>query len=181
MNIEPTSDGGVILTLDDATEAQVLQQLVGQLSELVAPEQLPSDDPLAKMVGIDTTPERPADPAVARLFPDAYRDDEPAATEFRRYTEHDLRQRKSRDAHRVAADLVVLAQSGSAAVDADGARAWLGCLNDLRLLLGTRLDVQEDDPYPPVTDDPRGHLLLLYHWLTSVQGTLVESLHPRHP
>lgn len=181
MIIEPSADGGVRLTVEDEGEVQILQQLVGQLSELVAPEQLTSDDPLARMVGIDTTPERPDDPAVARLFPDAYRDDEHAATEFRRYTEQDLRQRKSADVERVTADLVSLGGSGSVATDADGARAWMGCLNDLRLVLGTRLDVSEDDPFPPADDDPRGHLLLLYHWLTSVQGTLVESLRPRHP
>ena len=40
----------------------------------------------------------PDDPALARLLPDAYADDEEAAAEFRRFTERDLRDAKARDA-----------------------------------------------------------------------------------
>ena len=43
---------------------------------------------------IGTATEAPADPALARLFPDAYTDDPEASGDFRRYTEPGLRTAK---------------------------------------------------------------------------------------
>ncbi|MBC7374523.1 MAG: DUF2017 family protein, partial [Frankiales bacterium] len=77
----------------DRVEAGILTTVVGDLLELLGAAEAPTtQDPLAAMVGLPTGPvERPEDPALARLLPDAYGDDEEAATDFRRYTETDLR------------------------------------------------------------------------------------------
>ena len=184
MNLEPAPDGGVVLELED-DEVDVLRSWVEQLFGLIAPDRVISDDPLAALVGLEANRDRPDDPALQRLFPDGYRDDEAAAADFRRYTEHDLRRTKSEKATVVLESLDRFT-GGEAplALDADQARAWLGCLNDLRLVLGTRLDItdeaDQEDPWPD-DDDPRAPAMFAYQWLTYVQGTLVEALTPRHP
>jgi hypothetical protein len=57
----------------------------------------------------------------------------------------------------------------------DEVQAWLGVLNDTRLVLGTRLGVTEDEH---VLDpaDPEAGAYALYQWLTWLQGDLVEEL-----
>ena len=50
--------------------------------------------------------------------------------------------------------------------------SWLGALNDLRLVLGTRLGVTEQTYDEP----PRDPGLALYGWLTWLEGTIVEAL-----
>jgi hypothetical protein len=50
--------------------------------------------------------------------------------------------------------------------------AWVRALNDIRLWLGTLLDVSEDQ----TEDDPDDPPHLLYHLLTEIQGLAVEAL-----
>jgi hypothetical protein len=55
--------------------------------------------------------------------------------------------------------------------------AWLGALNDLRLVLGTRLEVTEDSveqDFPP--GDPRRETLALYHYLGWLESQAVDAL-----
>ncbi len=166
-----------------AVEADVLLAVAGDLLELLGEEEQPDADPLAAMVGLSDGPaDRPADPALARLLPDAYGDDQAAATEFRRYTEGDLRAGKRADATAVLASLAPLADRGGRLVlDRDDADAWLGCLNDLRLVLGTRLEVTEETEYDVRSDDPRAQALQVYGWLGWLQESLLGCLDPRGP
>ena len=54
-------------------------------------------------------------------------------------------------------------------------QAWLGVLNDTRLVLGTRLGVTEEErELDPA--DPQAGAYAMYHWLTWLQGDLVEAL-----
>jgi len=163
-----------------AGEAALLRRCALDLLELLGEAEPADADPLAAMVGLPTgDPEAPEDPALARLLPDAYGDDDPAASrEFRRYTDSDLRAGK-----RASAAVVVrtLPEGGGRMVleraDADG---WLGCLNDLRLVLGTRLEVTEDlDPDGLSRDDPRLPALELYSWLGWLQESLLQAMEPR--
>ena len=167
--------GQVYLHLPDA-ERHLLADLLAQLGEMVAPP-APSGpvDPLAELVGIDPEAVRPADPALARLFPDAYTDPE-QADEFRRFTQRDLRTTKLENARMAAATLT---RSDPTQLTADECHAWLGALNDLRLTLGTRLEVSEDEPGAFLElpeDDPRRDLFLVYDWLTYHQDRLVHAL-----
>src|SRR5690625_6882291 len=92
-------------------EADLLISLVRQLFELTRADQ-PSDededgseDPLTSVVGMRQDQPRPTDPVLLRLFPDGYADDDAAAGDFRRYTEHGLREAKTANATTVLASL----------------------------------------------------------------------------
>ncbi len=165
----------------EAVEADVLLAVAGDLLALLGEQDEASEDPLAAMVGLSSGPgERPEDPALARLLPDAYGDDDAAATEFRRYTEADLRAGKRAHATVVLAGLAPLAGSGGRLVlDRDEADAWLGCLNDLRLVLGTRLEITEETELDLSDDDPRAQALQVYGWLGWLQESLLSCLSPR--
>ena len=59
----------------------------------------------------------------------------------------------------------------------DEADAWLRALNDLRLVLGTRLDVTEDIDFEDLDlREPRGRDLAVYAYLSWLQEELVEAL-----
>ncbi|HEX4698323.1 MAG TPA: DUF2017 family protein, partial [Actinomycetes bacterium] len=62
-----------------ADEHRVLRHLVSEMLELLPADDAADADPLAAAVGIGTSTERPSDPALARLFPDGYSDDEDAS------------------------------------------------------------------------------------------------------
>ena len=173
-----TLTGRVVLRVDDV-EKGLLTMLLQQLVEFVAPEGEQSDDPLARMVGIDPDAETPDDPALARLFPDAYRDDAEAAAEFRRFTERSLRETKVAQA---TSALDTLRRSGEkVTLTPDEAAQWLGALTDLRLALGARLGVTEESLQELAElpdDDPRSATYHVYDWLTYLQESLVQSLMP---
>jgi hypothetical protein len=114
---------------------------------------------------------------LARLLPDAYRDDPEAAGEFRRYTEQGLRSGKVAAAQTVLATLP--AEGGRVRLEPDDAQAWLRALNDVRLAIGTVLGITEDyeDELEAASwADPRSAYLEVYHWLGYVQDSLVRAL-----
>ena len=121
--------------------------------------------------------ERPADPVLARLLPDAYNDDPDAAGEFRKYTESSLREAKKYFAQTLLETLPP--GGGRVRLTADQARDWLRALNDVRLMFGVRLEVTEDfeeqlaalDP-----QDPRIAAFEVYGWLGAVQESLVRAI-----
>ncbi|MFN8126433.1 MAG: DUF2017 domain-containing protein [Candidatus Nanopelagicales bacterium] len=168
---------GITLRLD-RDEADLLVNMLTQLDGLVG-ESETADEPLGELLGLDST-DRPDDPALLRLFPDAYLDDDEAAGDFRRFTQRGLRTVKS---ERVRATVALVDQ-----VDADGApvpvtpelaATVLGALNDLRLVLGVRLGIVADDQ--DVTDgwaddDPRLASYGAYQWLTWLQAGLLDAM-----
>ncbi|MBD0709882.1 MULTISPECIES: DUF2017 domain-containing protein [unclassified Streptomyces] len=195
---EPLPGGGAAVALDEV-EISILRSLAVQLMELIGPgdEPEPDADPLAALFA-EGPSEPPSDPALRRLFPDAYGDDSEelraAASDFRRFTENDLRARKRQDAL-----VVVRALDGLAAGGFDGSggreggdggavlkltpeesRAWLGALNDLRLTIATRLEITEDEEserlYRLPDSDPRKPMVMAYLWLGALQESLVETL-----
>ncbi|TDC68318.1 DUF2017 domain-containing protein [Actinomadura sp. GC306] len=158
-----------------AEEAALLRALMEQLLALLG--DAPGEDDELASIGIAENATKPDDPVLARLFPDAYQDDGEAAGEFRRYTEMGLR-----DGKREAAETVLgsLSEPGQdVLLDEKQAQAWLRALNDVRLALGTRLDISEEwyeeagalDPR-----DPRAPLFAAYDWLTVLQESLVRAL-----
>ncbi len=61
------------------------------------------------------------------------------------------------------------------ALTPDDVQAWLGVLNDTRLVLGTRLGVTEEEPdIDPDAPEARGYAI--YYWLTALQGDLIDML-----
>lgn len=121
------------------------------------------------------------DPALDRLLPTANREDERAAAEFRRLTEAGLRGRKA-----AALDAAVDALRGEDRVhlDEDGARSFLTALTDVRLVLGERLQLREDEDLELLDrlvqkldpEDPVVHVVALYDFLTWLQESLTSAL-----
>lgn len=107
----------------------------------------------------------PADPSFRRLFPPAY-DDEQDEQAYRELAGDELL-----DGRRQALELLA-ATARNDRLTAEEADAWLRALNDLRLVLGTRLDVQED----ALLDRPQTPELALYGYLSWVQEQLVAAL-----
>lgn len=176
------SSRGRYVAVLDPVERGLLRSLAEQVMDLVAPDaQQESTDPLARLVGWvdpETPVSAPSDPAMARLFPDAYRDDDEASADFRRYTEGDLRREKLERAQRVRA-CVESDADGEVSVSLDDGEVpdWLGFLNDVRLILGTRLEITEDWQENGIDESaPNAQLFYLYDWLTYLQETLVQSL-----
>ncbi len=168
--------GGVVATFG-ADEARVFRHVLQEMVGLLGPDDSVEDDPLAAAVGIGTSTTTPADPALARLFPDGYTDDADASADFRRYTEPGLRAAK-REALRTV--LATLEDPGErVTLTAEQAEAWLRALNDTRLVLGERLGVTEqwDELVEQLEDDdPRLGLFWVYDRLTYLQETLVQAL-----
>ena len=116
------------------------------------------------------------DAAVQRLNPAAYRDDPDAEAEFRELTADGLRTERTERMDACRADLHDRAPIDLA--EPETARRWLQVINDLRLALGTRLGVTQDD-YPDVDpDDPSSQPWLVYGWLTALQDAVLQTLLP---
>jgi hypothetical protein len=200
----PTRDGGVSVWLS-AGEAQLLRTLVAPVMDLLTEDRerrgggvtpdggMSPDDGMPSNGGMtsdesaafdelerlfdDNVPDAPEDPVLARLLPDAYRDDPKAAGEFRKYTESSLREAKKYFAQTLLDTLP--AHGGRVKLSGDQARDWMRALNDVRLSFGVRLDVTEDfeeqlaalDP-----EDPKFAAFEVYGWLGAVQESLVQAL-----
>jgi hypothetical protein len=108
------------------------------------------------------------DPSLRRLFPPAYTspDDRDKEEEFERLMGDDLLA-----GHREA--LGVLESTVSAPeLTAEQLDGWLRALNSIRLLLGTRLEVSEDDD----TDVSGSPAHALYYFLGYLQECGIEAL-----
>jgi hypothetical protein len=134
-------------------------------------------DDLAEMIGLTDNAKLPDDPVLARLLPDAYRDDPDASGEFRRYTEQGLRSGKTAAARTVLATLPP--GGGRIRLSEPEAQAWLRALNDVRLALGVHLEVTDDFDEQVAEiepDDPRSPYVDVYQWLAFLQESLVRAL-----
>ena len=159
----------------DGQEAAVLRGLVGEVVRMLDARtaEAPRDE-LAEITGLTTGPStKPDDPVLARLLPDFSPDDAALSGALRSLHEPELIAAKSGAATVVLQTLPP--SGGRVELDAAAADAWLAALNDVRLALGTALDVSEDMPDELPPDDPRAGHLGVYHWLTYVQDGLVRS------
>lgn len=174
--------GGATLRVSEQ-ERSLLLDLFQQLAALVEPEDQPveSADPLADLVGIGEADSLPSDPALARLFPDAYADLE-SASDFRRFTEARMRTEKMQ---RVGLVLQSLRGSGRIDLDVAATDAWLRELTDLRLVLAARLDIKDEEGVEDWETDvrdgeregaPLAMLHSIYNWLGWLHETLVAAL-----
>jgi hypothetical protein len=107
------------------------------------------------------------DPGLSRLFPAAYPDDDAAQADWEQLARPALEEGKIGALRRVEATV------GEDRLGEEDAGAWLTALNDLRLVLGTRLGVTEESYRDDVEQHPG---LAVYTWLTWLQSELVEAL-----
>jgi hypothetical protein len=130
-------------------ERELLRDLPAQLREL-----LTSDDP-----------------ALRRLFPPAYKDDVALEAEYRHYMGDDLLASHERSLQAMEDTI------DADVVDEEQLLGWLGALNDLRLVLGTRIDVTEDMYEREMEpDDPRAPSFAVYTYLGWLQEQVVDAL-----
>ena len=132
-----------------AAERALLVNLVDQLRELLS---LTTDDP-----------------AVRRLFPTADHEDAERDREYQQLVRDELLER------RLAALATVEETTFLDEVTEEQLSGWLTALNDLRLVLGTRLDVSEDDGELE-EDDPNAPALAVYGYLGFLLSEVVEAL-----
>lgn len=196
MKLQP-GDGGVEI-LFASEEAGVLKQLVHQLIMLLESHSRTALDPdplfaSLEIGGSDTTP---ADPALARLLPDAFADAEDAAG-YRRVTEQGLINRKLQDALQVIADLTVTPLNAEEfSVDAggdpelgdgspvpvnitpDSFPAWARTVTALRLAMAARIGLEREEDYDRLIDaDATRGTVLVYDWLAALLEAVVALGH----
>ncbi|PKT68522.1 DUF2017 domain-containing protein [Streptomyces populi] len=198
-HFEPLPGGGAAVALDEV-EISIIRSLAVQLLELIGPgpAENASADPLAELFA-EGPSEPPSDPVLKRLFPDAYsgpgveadtpeqaEEQRAHSAEFRRFTENDLRAGKRENALAVIRSLDALTPGGDGGavleLTADQSEQWLRALNDLRLAIGSRLDVVDEEDtdllYRLPDEDPRKPMVMAYLWLGGLQETLVATLMP---
>jgi hypothetical protein len=164
--IDRRRGGGATVRLE-GVEIAALRDLAGQVEALFA----------------GGVPEHGDDPIRDRLFPRAYVDptEDRAEDDFQSVVHEDLVRAKSDAVAALLADLDASSDGrGRVTLELDGPALehWVGALNDVRLTLGVVLGVTEDDDAEEELpdDDPRAAGMTTYHWLTWIQGSLVEVL-----
>lgn len=111
------------------------------------------------------------DPAIRRLYPSAYLDDDEASEEFDRIVRDDLTSQRARaiDVFERTIDATTLAE--------DEIHAWLSVVNDVRLVLGVRLAVTEESvPEDFSRDEETESSYALYAYLSFLEEEIVDAL-----
>lgn len=156
-------------------EIAVLGTLAGEFVQLIDPLRTTGQDTMADLMLADEDAPQPHDPALRRLFPNAYRDDEAASREFRRYTQTDQAAAKVAAAEAVIRDLAG-ADDGWVAIAPDDTGAWLTTLTNLRLVLAARLGIEKEADAEALAGisprDDRAPTAAVFDWC----GWLLESL-----
>lgn len=131
------------------TERQLLGGMVAELRELL---------------GTD-------DASLRRLFPTAYPDDPTRDAEYQILARSELLDRRLGALEEIESSLE------AESLEEDQALAWMQGLNQMRLVLGTRLDVDEDDAGEDIDpDDPEAPAWMTYRYLSVLLGELVDAM-----
>ncbi len=110
----------------------------------------------------------PGSPVLYRLFPPAYSDQADLARqeEYRRLMMEDLVEHRRQEAH------LVIATAMEKQLTEEQLMAWSRAVNAIRLMLGTYLDVSEDDGI----DDPEEPAAVAYHGLSFILQETIDAL-----
>ena len=111
-----------------------------------------------------------ADPGFKRLFPVAYAQDPEHEAEYRSMVGDELVTK------RVGQVDLVLSTIDDAHVTEEVLFAWMGAVNDLRLVLGTRLDVSEETDLAVDPAHPDSAAYGLYAYLGWLLELLVDAV-----
>lgn len=145
---------GIAVNLS-AEERQLVRRLLGEVRELLTTS--PADDPKMR-----------------RLFPPAYSDDAEASGEFARLMRDELVTSRVAAIERAEE---FLADDHRTTVTPDELDAFAMSLNGVRLVLGTLLDVGEDDDLDELSaDDPHAAEHGLYNFLSWLVDSAVTAL-----
>ncbi|WP_247042949.1 DUF2017 domain-containing protein [Arthrobacter rhizosphaerae] len=164
----------------EPAERELLRGLFADVIAMLEPEERENQDPLSALIGLDMEVQEPTDRAVRRLLPNVMKDDGAASLEFRQLTERSLREGK-----------IGALRAASLGLDKDDltltetdARHWSTALNDVRLVLAERLDIQDEADAEHVhlmqdwsqAEDVESYLALVYNFTTWLQESLVQAM-----
>lgn len=111
------------------------------------------------------------DPTLERLFPPAHPDDPEQQERFRALVAEQLLE------ERLTAIRTMEETLDETEVDEDQLTAWLTTINDLRLVLGLRLEVTQDMDLEAIPDDhPEVETYALYGYLGWLEAQIVDAL-----
>ena len=145
-------NGSVEINITDE-ERRLIAVLVEQLRELV----------------LSTSPEGSVDDSIRRLYPTAYVDDPEHEHEYQRLMRDQLLER------RLGHLDVVEATLQDRELSSESLTAWITSINDVRLVLGTHLDVSEDEePTFAASNDPDQQQRAIYQYLSHLLGELLD-------
>ncbi len=181
-----TADGPHFRSALDSHEAALLKNLVGSMIGLLDERESSSPpDELEQITGMRTGSSEPPDNAtLQRLLPDFSKPDETdpsgkEATESLNAALRSLHEPEIIATKRGAAQhlLATLPDDGGRfELTEDDANAWVAAVNDIRLALGTMLDIRPNGPDSLPDDHPMASHLDVYQWLTFLQEYLVLAL-----
>jgi Domain of unknown function (DUF2017) len=184
-----TADGPRFRSALDPHEAALLKDLVGSMIGLLDERESSSPpDELEQITGMKTGSADPPDNAtLQRLLPDFSKPDDadPSGERALESTEslnaalRSLHEPEIIEAKRVAAQQLletVPDNGGRFELTEEAANAWIAAVNDIRLALGTMLDIRPDGPDRLPDDHPLAPHLDVYQWLTVLQEYLVLAL-----
>ena len=161
----------------------MLKNLVGSMIGMLDERESSSPaDELEQITGMKTgSSERPDNATLQRLLPDFSKPDDaaPEATESLNAALRSLREPEIIEAKRVAAQQLldtVPDDGGRFELTEDAANAWIAAVNDIRLALGTMLDIRPNGPDRLPDNHPLAPHLDVYQWLTFLQEYLVLAL-----
>ncbi|CAJ1495601.1 DUF2017 domain-containing protein [[Mycobacterium] kokjensenii] len=176
-------------------EAALLRNLVGSIVGMLDAREFSSPpDELEQITGMRAGNSRPPqDATTRRLLPDFYRPDgpdgpgvpdspdthAPVDADGLNSALRSLHEPAIIDAKREAAQqlLATVPESGGRfELTEEQANAWIAAVNDIRLALGTMLQIGPDGPEQLSAGDPMAGQLNVYQWLTVLQEYLVVAL-----
>jgi hypothetical protein len=147
--------GADLLVSLEANEADVLRALLDELRDVIEEAE-----------GVDRS-------VMERLFPKAYADEADAAA-FAELVGDELRSQKRAAIETMRAQLGAQGPTEVTVTSSDK-DTWLPVINDLRLAIGTKLDVDEDKMGRPLDPtDPEAPALSVMHWLGWMQESLLN-------
>ncbi|MFZ9402356.1 MAG: DUF2017 family protein [Ilumatobacteraceae bacterium] len=156
MSFEPADDG-LRLTIDDHSR-EVVIHLLGELRDELVQAKSSSITELA--------------PHMKRLFPTAYHNDEQRNEEYRRLTHADLA-----DSHVSAVDDAIAMLAPQRVFTRGDLERFVRAINAMRLVIGTLLDVSEDEPDEVGENDPTALQREVYDYLGWLLHSTLQHLH----
>lgn len=182
MKLLPHTNG--LRLLLEYEEATMLDQLVTQLADLLSSHSSTAldPDPLFASLEVGGSERLPEDPALARLFPNAY-DEDDDSNEFRQVTEQGLLNRKLQDAMLVTSELG-LGDGDDLAAPPIGVEitpatlpAWVRTVTALRLAIAARIGLDSADDHARLleADDTRG-TVLVFDWLAAILESVLAIM-----
>ncbi|MGE2716674.1 DUF2017 domain-containing protein [Mycolicibacterium litorale] len=181
-----TADGARFRSALEPHESALLLSLVNSVNGMLEEREssAPADE-LEEITGMKTGHSAPPqDATMKRLLPDFFRSatDHPAGSGTAESLNSALRSLHEPEilaAKREAAQRMldtVPAGGGRFELTEDDAHAWVAAVNDVRLALGTMLDIESTGPDGVPPDHPMAGHVDVYQWLTVLQEYLVLSL-----